>query len=115
VQSKCSDGFNKCQSACSAYYQSCGTTQPTGDCATCINQNLGSCVQQNCLSQCNSPNPGTDSGTTTTGGHTCADVKACCPKFPAGQAQDGCNTVANSGSASACDQYYTAASSICGT
>ncbi len=76
----CACGDTKCSMACQS--------KLTSACTTCLG-GLGSCSEM-----CEAPAcaTGGSSGTSgSSGSKTCADLKACCDKIPAGQMKDSCN------------------------
>jgi hypothetical protein len=116
IQEKCDATFTKCYGAdyksgtfsgdCGSYItctQACACGDNTCLAKCTITDACKTCIipaAQNCSAMCTAPacltggSSGSSGSSGTSGGggsKTCADLKACCDKIPAGQMKDNCN------------------------
>ena len=120
IQDKCDATFTKCYGAdyktgkfsgdCGSFITcsqacACNDTACSTKCATSITDACASCLSpavENCAGMCTAPACATggssgSSGTSGGGGtKTCADLKACCDKIPAGSKKESCDAVYDS-------------------
>jgi hypothetical protein len=91
------DASDACHSDCT----------PEADCQSCITDDLVSCLQANCASECNlSSNP-------APGKATCADLGPCCEMIIVASAKTGCQGLVSDGNETICGSYYESLRSFC--
>jgi len=136
IQEKCDATFTKCygadykngnfSGACGTYI-TCTQACACGD-TTCLTKCTLDDACKNCIlpavttcsSQCPAPACATggssgSSGSSGGAGKTCADLKACCDKIPAGSTKDGCDAIYNQfkGMDSSCNAVYSSYAPSC--
>jgi hypothetical protein len=83
-------------------------------CTTCAS-GVGSCSDDCTVPECLKPSASSSGDGGNTSGGTCADLKACCDKMPAGQVKDACvqGETNAAGDDATCGQYYSGFKSFC--
>jgi len=105
-----------CTQACACGDTTCLTKCTLDDaCKNCILPAVTTCSSQCPAPACATGGSSGSSGSSGGAGKTCADLKACCDKIPAGSTKDGCDAIYNQfkGMDSSCNAVYSSYAPSC--